>query len=48
MLKKPVIDSSAFVAPNATVLGDVTIAANERSAAFYVEEGREYKKELGL
>ena len=27
MLKKPVIDPSAFVAPNATVMGDVTIGA---------------------
>jgi len=26
MLKKPVIDPSVFVAPNATVMGDVTIA----------------------
>jgi len=28
MLKKPVIDPSAFVAPGATVLGDVTIGAD--------------------
>ena len=27
---------------------DADVAANERSAAFYVEESREYKKELGL
>ena len=28
MLKKPLIDPSAFIAPNATVLGDVTIGAD--------------------
>jgi carbonic anhydrase/acetyltransferase-like protein (isoleucine patch superfamily) len=26
--KKPIIDSSAFVAPNATIIGDVTIGSN--------------------
>lgn len=32
-MKTPVIDSSAFIAPNATVLGDVTIGA--RSSVFF-------------
>lgn len=32
-MKKPVIDSSAFIAPNATVMGDVTIGA--RSSVFF-------------
>ena len=33
MIKTPTIDASAFVAPNATVLGDVTIGA--RSSVFF-------------
>ena len=32
-MKTPVIDSSAFIAPNATVMGDVTIGA--RSSVFF-------------
>ena len=33
MIKTPIIDDSAFIAPNATVLGDVTIG--ERSSVFF-------------
>lgn len=33
MMKKPVIDASAFIAPSATVMGDVTIGA--RSSVFF-------------
>ena len=32
-MKTPVIDSSAFIAPNTTVMGDVTIGA--RSSVFF-------------
>ena len=44
-------DGSVAVGCPAKIRRTVTeedIAANERSAAFYAEEGREYKKELGL
>ena len=33
MIKTPIIDDSAFIAPNATVIGDVTIG--ERSSVFF-------------